>query len=153
MVHFVIGVIFVVLIEVLFLDQLFKAIKRTIPRLYVLLPFVYFTVAGILYKYDKRLARIDLIEKMNDGTYVDETADYNVIGNFLYSITQMTSGAASRLSYEITLIGIYLMITTTALIAALICFRNKPLRIDFLNSFALSLVFGVGCFLFRWIFF
>ncbi|WP_416866768.1 MAG: hypothetical protein ACMVP2_03735 [Imperialibacter sp.] len=137
----IIGTTVVLAIEFVLIRSFFMAVKRIIPRIYVLLPFVLYTVDVVLLLVERELEYKNKIALMNAGKF--QLPDFGErISNFGIALND-------KVLHEVNLLTLYLCFILTALISAGLYYRNEEIRTDLLNSVGLSMILGPTLYLLR----
>ncbi len=129
------GTVAILIIESLIIRSFFMAVKRTIPRIYVVFAFAFFSVEVLYRQSVKRLDYLSVIGQLDNLELEMAVRVRSIFGNSLMN--------------EVDLITLYGFFILSALMFALIFYKNRPLHIDFLNAAGISFLLGPILYLFR----
>lgn len=141
----IIGTLFVLTLEFVLIRSFFMVVKRTIPRIYVVFAFAYYTTEVLYRLILKKLNYQERIEQINAGNTYEP--------NFNKATTNFGRILQQTVEQELNVLAIYFLLIVGTLVFAGLLYQNKPLRTDLLNSAGLSLILGPTLYLltFFWI--
>ncbi|MEQ8581942.1 MAG: hypothetical protein RIC30_16630 [Marinoscillum sp.] len=129
------GTVAILIIEILMIRSFFMAVKRTIPLSYVVASFVFFSVEVFCRQFVKKLDYLSTIGQLDNLELEITVRIRRIFGD--------------RRMHEMDVITLYGFFILSALIFALIFYKNRPLHFDFLNAAGLSFLLGPLLYLFR----
>lgn len=137
----IIGTLIVLTLEFVLIRSFFMAVKRTIPRIYIVFAFVFFTTEVLYELIQKLLNYQERIEQINSGITYEHSLN-EATTNFGRMLRQ-------TVEHEMNVLTIYLLLIGGTLLFSGIFYRNKQLRTDLLNSAGLSLILAPTLYLLR----